>query len=104
MPPYTPPPIGVPKVVVSSFTVDPASFWGDHGSNGMTFSDIAVYTALTTNALADFAGVQMSAPPLPPGAVTRDGASSSGLELLYTQDDHDFMVNESGQRVFVCSD
>jgi Ca2+-binding RTX toxin-like protein len=75
------------------FHPDPVSFYGDHGANGYTFMNIATYTGNVVNGLADFAGVQMNATPV----TTPLAISAAGLQLLYTQDDHDFMVNEPYQ-------
>ncbi|TMI99397.1 MAG: hypothetical protein E6G97_22655 [Alphaproteobacteria bacterium] len=80
------------------FFPDPHSFWGDHGANGATFMNIATYTGNVVNGLADFAGVHMTLPPLPGGAVIPGGQT---LDLLYTQYDHDFFINENGHPAFV---
>jgi Ca2+-binding RTX toxin-like protein len=75
------------------FYPDPASFWGDHGASGDTFMHIATHTALTLNALADFAGVTMSATPV----TTPLAVSAAGLQLLYNQDNHYWTINEPFQ-------
>jgi hypothetical protein len=75
------------------FHPDPNSFWGDHGANGDLFMHIATYTGNAVNALADFAGVQMHATPV----TTPLAVNPSGLQLLYTQDNHYFMINEPFQ-------
>ncbi|TMI99395.1 MAG: hypothetical protein E6G97_22645 [Alphaproteobacteria bacterium] len=81
------------------FFPDPHSFTGANGANGDTFANIAVYTGNVINGLANFAGVHMILPP-PPGGVVYTGGGP-GLSLLYTQDDHDFFVNENGHPAFV---
>jgi Ca2+-binding RTX toxin-like protein len=70
------------------FYPDPQSFWGDHGANGNTFMNMATYTGNVVNSLADFAGVQMNATPVGGGQ-----SGPTGLQLIYTQDDKDFMIN-----------
>jgi Ca2+-binding RTX toxin-like protein len=71
------------------FYPDPTSFWGDHGANGNTFMNMATYTGNVVNALADFAGVQMNAFPVDANPIS----NALGLQLIYTQDDRDFMIN-----------
>ena len=71
------------------FWPDPQSFWGDNGADGETFMHIATYTALTLNALADYAGVQMNGLPVDPNA-----SVSNGLQLNYAQNEDDFWVAE----------
>jgi Ca2+-binding RTX toxin-like protein len=75
------------------FYPDPASFTSANGASGATFMHIATHTALTLNALADFAGVTMSAFPVDANPIS----NALGLQLIYTQDNHYWMINEPFQ-------
>ena len=73
------------------FYADPTSFWDDHGGNAQTFQHMAVYTANTVNALADFAGVQMNAAVV---TTAHHVLPMTGLQLRYGQDTRDFWIND----------
>ena len=73
------------------FWWDPTSFHGWNGGDGETFAHMAIYTANTVNALADFAGVQMDATPV---TTAHHVLPMSGLQLRYGQDTRDFWIND----------
>ncbi|MEJ0078058.1 MAG: type I secretion C-terminal target domain-containing protein [Alphaproteobacteria bacterium] len=72
------------------FYPDPTSFTSANGATGATFMNIATYTGNVANALADFAGVTMSAFPVSANPIN----NTYGLQLIYNQDNHYFSVSD----------